>query len=89
MNQSRTALSMVLLASLLGGCATKYQDMGIHGRCSCATITGDTYRIVARRNGFTDSTSVQDFVLLKAAETAVSAGQTHFILQGAQDASKQ
>ncbi len=89
MKQSRTALGIILVASLLGGCATKYQDMGFTGGVAAQPITGDTYRIVARGNGFTDSTSVQDFVLLKAAKTAVSAGQIDFILQGVQDASKQ
>ena len=40
-------------------------------------MTADTYRIVARGNGFTGSHAVQDFTILKAAETAKKAGAAH------------
>jgi hypothetical protein len=79
---------IILVGSLLAGCATKYQNMGLTGGVAAQPITNDTYRM-ARGNGFTDSTTVQDYVLLKAAETTVAAGQTHFLVEGAQDATKQ
>lgn len=49
-------------------------------------ITHDTARISGRGNGFTDRARVQDFILLKAAETASEQGFTHFALTNAGDA---
>ena len=51
-------------------------------------ITSDTYRISARGNGYTGSTTVQDYMLLKAAETTKTAGGTHFVVISAADASR-
>ncbi len=61
--------------------------MGFGGGVEAQMITSDTARISARGNGFTDRSRVQDFVLLKAAETASAQGFTHFALIGAEDAS--
>ncbi|CAH1657159.1 CC0125/CC1285 family lipoprotein [Chelatococcus asaccharovorans] len=78
------ALSLVLG---LGACATPYQEMGFRGGVTAEQITGDTFRIAARGNGYTSNRTVQDYVLLKAAETAQQHGQTHFAILGLQDAS--
>ncbi|QBR71897.1 hypothetical protein CU048_12150 [Beijerinckiaceae bacterium] len=83
----RKVAIVFLLAAGLIGCATKYQNMGFGGGVTAQAITNDTYRIVARGNGYTSGTAIQDYVLLKAAETAVAAGQTHFAILGADDAS--
>ncbi|RVB75029.1 MULTISPECIES: hypothetical protein [unclassified Mesorhizobium] len=77
------------LALALAGCQTPYQEMGFTGGVSAAPIGGDVYRISARGNGYTDSTAVQDYVLLKAAETTLQSGHTHFVILGGQDASRQ
>ena len=53
---------------VLAGCATKYQEMGFTGGVAAERITADTYRIVARGNGYTGNTTIQDYALLKAAE---------------------
>ena len=42
---------------------------------------------MARGNAYTASAAIQDYVLLKAAETAVAAGQTHFAIISEADAS--
>ena len=42
----------------------------------------------ARGNGYTDATTVQDYVLLKAAETTQAAGGSHFQIISAADASR-
>jgi hypothetical protein len=77
---------LVLLPSLLlAGCATKYGDMGFTGGVKAEPIMTDVYRIQARGNGFTGSAAVQDFVLLKAAETTLAAGGTHFVILNASD----
>lgn len=73
---------------VLAGCSTKYQEMGFSGGVAAQHITADTFRIVARGNAYTGSTTVQDYVLLKAAETTKAAGATHFILVSAADAAR-
>jgi hypothetical protein len=54
-----------LIAAMLGGCATKYQDMGFTGGVSAEPVMTDVYRILARGNGYTSADRVQDFVLLR------------------------
>lgn len=72
----------------LGGCATRYQDMGHTGGVVASPLTDDVWRISARGNAFTDETAIQDYILLKAAETTVAAGRTHFLIVGLHDASQ-
>lgn len=73
---------------VLCGCATKYQDMGFTGGVAAEQITADTWRIRARGNAYTNSSTVQDYVLLKAAETTQAAGGTYFQIVSAADASR-
>lgn len=72
------------IAAGLGGCATRYQEMGATGGVAAARITDDVWRISARGNLHTDTGTIQDYVLLKAAETTVAAGRTHFVIVGKQ-----
>jgi hypothetical protein len=73
----------------LAGCVTPYTGgMGLMGGVEAEPITADIYRIKARGNGYTSGSRVQDFVLLKAAETTLAAGRTHFILGGSQDTTR-
>ena len=84
----RAALFAAFAAFCLWGCATKYQDMGFTGGVAAEQVTADTWRIRARGNAYTGSATVQDFVLLKAAETTQAAGGTHFQIITAADASR-
>jgi len=61
--------------------------MGLMGGVEAQQMTADTYRIVVRGNGYTGGQTVQDFTILKAAETAKKAGATHFAIISASDAS--
>ncbi|CFX36342.1 conserved exported protein of unknown function [Candidatus Filomicrobium marinum] len=72
---------------LLGGCSTPYQEMGFAGGVGAQQMTSDTFRISARGNGYTGRTQVQDYLMLKAAETTTQHGGTHFIVIDAADAS--
>lgn len=76
----------ISLVAMLAACSTTYGKMGFDGGVAAAPVTSDTFRISARGNGFTDATTVQDYVLLKAAETAIGAGQTHFTIVNNRDA---
>jgi hypothetical protein len=71
---------LIVAAVGLGGCATKYQDMGFSGGVAAEPVMTDTYRILARGNGYTAAARVEDFVLLKAAETTIAAGGSHFVV---------
>jgi hypothetical protein len=79
---------VVCLGLALAGCATRYQEMGATGGVTAAQMTDDLWRITARGNLYTDAATIQDHVLLKAAETTVAAGRTHFVIVGKHDAGR-
>jgi hypothetical protein len=81
-------MGVLLLSAALTGCATKYQEMGFTGGVAAEQITSDTWRIQARGNAYTESSTVQDYVLLKAAETTRAAGASYFQIVSAADASR-
>ena len=78
----------IIAACSAAACATKYQEMGWTGGVSAQPITNDTYGVSAGGNAYTRASTVQDYVLLKAAETTVAAGKTHFVIVNAEDTSK-
>jgi hypothetical protein len=77
---------IVVLA--VAACSTKYQDMGFSGGVAAQQMTANTFRIVARGNGYTSSNTVKDYMVLKAAETTKQMGGTHFLVVSAGDASR-
>ena len=80
---------IVLIICLgLSGCATPYQEMGYIGGVSATQVTDTNFRISARGNSFTDPAIVQDYVMLKAAETAVEHGAKFFVVLSSADASR-
>lgn len=81
-------LPCLVMFAVLGGCATKYQEMGFTGGVAAQQVTADTWRIQSRGNAYTGAATVQDYVLLKAAETTQTAGGTHFQIVSAADASR-
>jgi hypothetical protein len=62
---------------------------GNPGGVRAQQISGDTFRIISRGNGFTSAEKVQDFTLLKAAEVTKSVGATHFAVVSEADASRE
>ena len=81
-------LVCLVVALAAAACSTKYQDMGFAGGVAAQQMTANTFRIVARGNGYTSSTTVQDYMVLKAAETTKQVGGTHFLIISADDASR-
>ena len=79
---------VLLICAVLAGCSTKYQEMGWTGGVAAEQVSSDTWRSVARGNQYTGSRSVQDYVLLKAAETTQANGGTHFQVVSSADASR-
>ena len=86
----RSVIFTTVFATLLvvTGCSTPYQSMGFRGGVEAQQITSDTYRIVARGNAYTSPTQIQDYTLLRAAETTVASGSTHFLIITGSDASR-
>ncbi|MFT4183628.1 MAG: hypothetical protein QM636_17115 [Rhizobium sp.] len=82
----KKAVLLLALTNFCVGCQTQYQEMGVTGGVTAMPITSDTYRIVSRGNGFTDRITVQDYSLLKAAETTLATGNTHFMVVTGSDA---
>jgi hypothetical protein len=78
------AASLVLLA----GCSTPYQDMGLLGGVAATQIDSTTARISARGNGFTDPATIQNYVLLKAAEVTRANGFDVFVVVNSADATR-
>jgi hypothetical protein len=62
--------------------------MGLTGGVAAQQMTSDTFRIVARGNGATQATTIQDYTMLKAAETTKQYGGTHFGILGSANATK-
>lgn len=76
-----------LLALWLVACATPYGPMGLMGGVDDLQVSDVSYRITARGNGYTSSERVQDFILLHAAQIAISRGYEGFVVNGAADES--
>jgi hypothetical protein len=59
--------------------------MGFTGGVRAEPVMTDVYRIIARGNGYTSADRVQDFALLKAAETTLEAGGNYFVIVSESD----
>ena len=79
---------LILIVCLaISGCATPYQDMGFTGGVTAQQMTANTFRIISRGNSYTSPTTIQDYTMLRAAETTLQNGGTHFQVISAADAS--
>lgn len=91
-------LAMVAAAS----CATPYRAGsmegffcgGIVGELACGGVTasalgGDAYRIEASLNRYSSQSTVQDYLLLRAAEVAIERGAIGFVIDGSRDTSRE
>lgn len=80
-------LSTIVAACILGlsACATPYQEMGYTGGVSATQLTGDTFQIVAKGNGYTSSSVIERYALRKAAEVTVANGYDLFLIASAAD----
>jgi hypothetical protein len=83
----RNEIAAVVALSALAGCETPYQERSIFGGVSAERVDSNTYRITGDGNGYTSAARVREFILLKSAETARSAGFTHFTIVGVKDES--
>jgi hypothetical protein len=81
-------VAALALAFVLTACATPYGKMGWRGGVDSLQLSDTVYRITARGNGFTSTQRVEDFILLKASEIAISRGYKGFVIQAEEDQSR-
>ena len=77
----KTTGLIIAAALLTSACATTYGDIGFWGEGVAADqLASDTFRIRSRGNGATEHATIEDFALLRAAETVKGACFTHFVV---------
>ncbi|MEO3387318.1 hypothetical protein [Mesorhizobium sp. CAU 1741] len=72
-------------ALFLSACTTPYQEMGATGGVKAEAIGYDRYRVSSLINAYTSPPLVVDYMMLKAAETAIANGASHFIVESVSD----
>ncbi|TAK84194.1 MAG: hypothetical protein EPO20_15080 [Betaproteobacteria bacterium] len=70
----------LMTAFTLAGCATPYQSKGLAGGYGDSRIDVDTFRITFTGNGYTDTTTVENYFLFRAAEVAKANGFDWFMV---------
>jgi hypothetical protein len=81
MNRGWGRVFIIACACILGSCSGN----GLRRRRKRQPVITDVYRIQAGGNAYTGLATVQDFYLLKAAETTIGAGGSHFLIMGAEN----
>ena len=71
----------LLAISPLAGCASDFQVMGLAGGGAVQQVSSNLFRISASSGPLEDYADVQDRLLLKAAETTLQHGGTHFLVR--------
>ena len=84
----RIHLALVATGIVLAGCATPYQQMGLMGGVSVQPIDATTLRISGRGNAFTSTQTLENYVVLRAAEETQRRGYDLFLVTGGQELSK-
>ncbi|MGN6517124.1 MAG: CC0125/CC1285 family lipoprotein [Rhizomicrobium sp.] len=80
--------SILLVAVGLAACSTPYQEMGLLGGVSATRIDDNTIQISGKGNAYTSAATIQQYVLLKAADETLADGYDFFVLVSASDASR-
>lgn len=84
MKKNYTQLLIVLVATtILVGCATPYQPLGLSGGYSDTALNQDTYAVSFKGNGATSQDQIQRNLLRRCAEVTINHGYKYFtIVQG-------
>ena len=80
-NLKRTFLILALAAST-SACATAYGELGglMDDGVAADRLTADTFRIRSRGNEMSEPGMIEDYAMLRAAETVRMACMTHFVV---------
>lgn len=71
-------LIAAIVASLLAGCATSYQDQSWTGGFTETQLDENVWQVNFNGNGYTSLERVRDFALLRSAEIALTNGYPYF-----------
>lgn len=84
----KKGLAGLIVALILSGCATPYQNTGLTGGFSETQLQPNVFTVHFRGNGYTSRQRSTDFAMLRCAELALQNGFTHFaIADSSQDKS--
>lgn len=79
---------VLILAIMIGGCATTYQRVGFTGGYSETQLGENVFQVSFRGNGYTSYQRASDFSLLRSAEVALENGYNYFIIVDSEKYSK-
>ena len=80
MQKSFPILGFTIAFLAIASCATPYQDMGFTGGVSASRIDETTLRVQSKGNAYTSMETIQDYVMLKAAEETIANGYDLFLV---------
>jgi len=69
---------LILVAVLLGGCATGYQEKGHSGGYSQTRLDKNVFKVNFKGNGYTSREKADDFAMMRAAELTLESGYQYF-----------
>lgn len=76
----KNIFSIAVFSILVSGCATTYQPLAFSGGYSEFPIDNSTLRVSFEGNGYSNRTTVESYLLYRAAELTVSRGYDWFVL---------
>ena len=82
-------LALLVVASLILGCATPYAPNSLPGGYSEVQLDKNVFRVTFEGNGYTSQANTEEMALLRSAEVALQNGFTHFQLAGSSSSARQ
>ena len=79
---------LMVICTIILGCATGYQTKGFTGGFSDTQLAPDVFRVSFSGNAYTSEDRVQDFALLRAAELCLENGLPYFTVVDSEDRSR-
>lgn len=84
----KRVLGATAVLSLLTGCATAYQPVGLSGGYSQTQLSDNIFQVSFRGNGYTSAERASDFTLLRAAQLTLSHGFRYFVIVNSNERTK-
>ena len=85
----KTTTALILVALLLHGCATPYQQTGLTGGFSETQLDENVWTVTFKGNGYTSRERATDFNLLRCAEICLENGYRYFMIVEGKEYSKE
>lgn len=86
----RNLLKVAAIGLLLSACQTSYETPYKNGSGTGAEqMSATSFRIVSAGNAYTSQLQIFDYLIVKAAETTIQHGFTHFTVTNSADMSRQ